>query len=325
MTSPIPRPPLNPDLAATHSTIPTMDISTPEKRTTYRTFLSTLFTLENTIHGKESTISYTEVDIPGPAGPLRATIFRPKNPRTDVSTIPGILHMHGGGHSTGNRFMGFTVLEWVEALGAVCMTAEYRLAPEHPQPAQLEDSYAALTWMSEHAEELGFNASKLVVCGGSAGGNLAAGLTLLARDRAGPEIRGQVLMYPWVDDGVEGCSMEQFGDIAPLTKADAAQASDFAFGKDREFADMYTVPLRAESFKGLPATFIDVGEADVFRDQDLKYAAALWRDGVSTELHVWPGSWHGFDVFVPEAEVSRRARAARLEWLRRLLDIPESA
>ncbi|RAK90756.1 alpha/beta hydrolase fold protein [Aspergillus costaricaensis CBS 115574] len=317
--SPITRPPLHPSLSAIHQTIPTMDISTPEKRRVYRDYLTTNFTLENTLKGHESTIAYQEVDIPGPAGPLRATIFRPKHATLDVSSTPGILHLHGGGHSTGNRFMGFTVLDWVESLGAVIMTAEYRLAPEHPQPAQLEDSYAALKWMSDRAHDLGFNPAKLVVCGGSAGGNLAAGLSLLARDRAGPAIKGQVLMYPWVDDSVEWNSMEQFGDIAPLTKADAAQASDFAFGVNREFADMYTVPLRAKSFVGLPETFIDVGEADVFRDQDLAYAARLWRDGVATELHVWPGCWHGFDAFVPEAEVSLRAREARLGWLRRLL------
>ncbi|KAH1607956.1 hypothetical protein KXX44_008477, partial [Aspergillus fumigatus] len=81
-----------------------------------------------------------------------------------IDEIPGILHIHGGGLATGNRFLGFTMLDWVESLGAVCLTAEYRLAPEHHQPAQLEDSYAALQWMSDHAAELGFNPRKLVVC-----------------------------------------------------------------------------------------------------------------------------------------------------------------
>ncbi|KAH1401502.1 hypothetical protein KXV95_003791 [Aspergillus fumigatus] len=301
MASPILRSPITSDLA--NVTPDLVDVSTPEKLKSYRESLEPIFTLENIIRGKENIISYEELDIPGPAGPMRATIFRPKHQTHPIDEIPGILHIHGGGLATGNRFLGFTMLDWVESLGAVCLTAEYRLAPEHHQPAQLEDSYAALQWMSDHAAELGFNPHKLVVCGSSAGGNLTAGVTLLARDRSGPQICGQVLIYPWVDDGMDYVSMR----ILRL----------------REHADMYTVPMRATNFAGLPPTFIDVGEADVFRDQDIAYASALWKDGVSTELHVWPGSWHGFDVFVPDAPISRRARAARLEWLRKLLSVPD--
>ncbi|RHZ54018.1 alpha/beta hydrolase [Aspergillus thermomutatus] len=321
MSSQILRPPINSDLADV--TPPLLDVSTPEKLKSYRQSLESLFTADKTIQGKEDAISYQELDIPGPAGPMRATIFRPKHQTRPVEETPGVLHIHGGGLATGNRFLGFTMLDWIESLGAVCLTAEYRLAPEHHQPAQLEDSYAALQWMSNHATELGFNPHKLVVCGGSAGGNLAAGVALLARDRSGPEIRGQVLMYPWVDDGMEYLSVRQFGDIAPVRESDVVVVTSYAFGAGREYADMYTAPMRAESLAGLPPAFIDVGEADVFRDQDLEYAAALWRDGVSTELHVWPGSWHGFDVFVPDAPISRRARAARLEWLRKLLSSPD--
>ncbi|GFF29285.1 carboxylesterase NlhH [Aspergillus udagawae] len=321
MTSPILRSPINSDLA--NVTPPLLDVSTPGKMKSYRQSLEPVFTVENTIRGKEDVISYKELDIPGPAGPMRATIFRPKRQTRPVEETPGILHIHGGGLATGNRFLGFTMLDWIESLGAVCLTAEYRLAPEHHQPAPLEDSYAALQWMSDHAAELGFNPRKLVVCGGSAGGNLAAGVTLLARDRSGPQIRGQVLMYPWVDDGMEYVSMRQYADIAPLREVDVAVIANYAFGEGREYADMYTAPMRAKNFAGLPPTFIDVGEADVFRDQDIAYASALWKDGVSTELHVWPGSWHGFDVFVPDAPISRRARAARLEWLQKLLNSPD--
>ncbi|KAL5361689.1 Alpha/Beta hydrolase protein [Aspergillus floccosus] len=317
--SSIPRPPLNSDLAEAHKNAPLLEVSSPEERRTYRQQINSLFTVENAIKGKEDVISYEERDIPGPAGPMRATIFRPKHQTRQTDDIPGILHIHGGGLATGNRFMGITVLDWVETFGAICVTAEYRLAPEHHQPAALEDSYAALKWMSEHAAELGFNPHKLVVCGGSAGGNLAAGVTLLARDRSGPEVSGQILMYPWVDDSMDSLSMQQFGDIAPVTKANTIQVAEFAFGKDHEHANMYTAPARAKDLSSLPPTFIDVGEADVFRDQDIAYASALWRDGVSTELHVWPGSWHGFDVFVPEATISARARAARTEWLQKLL------
>ncbi|KAL4867739.1 hypothetical protein BDV12DRAFT_170757 [Aspergillus spectabilis] len=314
-----PRPSLDSDLAEVHKNVPSIDVDTPEKLHAYREAIAPMFTLENVIRGKEDTISAEEIDIPGPAGPMRATIFRPKNQTRTVEETPGILHIHGGGLTTGNRFLGFTMLDWIENLDAVIITAEYRLAPDHPQPAALEDSYAALKYMADHAAELGFNPDKFIVCGGSAGGNLAAGVALLARDRSGPKLAGQVLMYPYLSDSTESLSVQQYGDIAPVTKANLATVSDYAFGKNREYADMYTAPARATNLAGLPPTLIDVGEADIFRDQDVAYASGLWRDGVSTELHVYPGAWHGFDVFVPDAPVSRRAIATRLEWLKKLL------
>ncbi|KAL5337890.1 Alpha/Beta hydrolase protein [Aspergillus crustosus] len=314
-----PRPPLDKDLDEVHKTVISIDVDTPEKLQSYREAIAPFFTLENTIRGKEDIVLVEEIDIPGPAGPMRATIVRPKNQTRTVEETPGILHIHGGGLTTGNRFLGFTMLDWAEHLGAVIVTAEYRLAPEHPQPAALEDSYAALEYVANHSTELGYNPDKLIVVGGSAGGNLAAGVALLARDRSGPKLTGQVLMYPWLDDSLESLSMQQYADIAPVRKVELATAADYAFGKHREFADQYTAPSRATNLTGLPPTLIDVGEADIFRDQDVAYASALWRDGVSTELHVYPGSWHGFDVFVPDAPISRRAGATRLEWLKALL------
>ena len=186
-----------------------------------------------------------------------------------------------------------SALDWVEKLGAVCLTAEYRLAPEHPQPAQLDDSYAALKWMSENAAELGFNPHKLIVNGGSAGGNLAAGVALLARDRSGPEILGQLLIYPWLDDSNDTLSIHQFGHLQPWTRANSIIACNYALGENREQASIYTVPSRAKDLAGLPSTFIDVGAADLFRDEDVDFANALMKSGVQVELHIWPGCWHG--------------------------------
>ncbi|KAB8070879.1 Alpha/Beta hydrolase protein [Aspergillus leporis] len=321
MSPQTPRPALNPELAHVHQALPKIGISSKEELEIYRQFLESSFTLEDIIRGKEDVLSYEERYIPGPAGPMKATIFRPKSQTQPATEAPGILHIHGGGIVSGNRFLGVAnMLDWVEALGATLLTAEYRLAPEHPQPAALEDTYAALTWMCEHSVELGFNPRKLIVCGGSAGGNLAAGVTLLARDRSGPEISGQVLMYPWLDDTNLGLSVEQFGDLAPWTVTNSINACNYVYGENREHANKYTVPSRATNLFGLPPTFIDVGEADAFRDEDVAYATELWRSGVSTELHVWPGCWHGFDAFAPAAPISRRAGAARLEWLKKLLE-----
>ncbi|KAF7592661.1 hypothetical protein BBP40_012624 [Aspergillus hancockii] len=312
---------LNPDLAHVHQALPLIGIGSNEELENYRQFLESSFSLEDTIRGKENVLSYEERYIPGPTRPMKATIIRPKNQTKPAEETPGIFNIHGGGLVSGNRFLGVAnLLDWVETFGATIVTAEYRLAPEHPQPAALEDSYSALTWMSEHSTELGFNPHKLVVCGGSAGGNLAAGVTLLARDRSGPEIRGQILMYPWLDDSSKGLSIQQYGDLAPWTNSNTINASNYAFGVNREYATMYTVPARATNLSGLPPTFIDAGETDPLRDEDVAYAMALWKAGVSTEFHVWPGCWHGFDAFVPDAPISRRAGAARLEWLQKLLE-----
>ncbi|KAL3475441.1 Alpha/Beta hydrolase protein [Aspergillus californicus] len=315
--------PLDPDLVDVHKNIPRLDVNTPEKLHPYREVVNTMFSLETTMKGHEATVSALNITIPGPTGPMPATIFRPKTRTLPIPSTPGILHIHGGGLATGNRFLGLTMLDWVEKFGAVILTAEYRLAPEFPAPAGLEDTYAALSWMASNASDpaLGFNPSKLLVAGGSAGGNLAAGVALLARDRAFPALAGQILMYPWVSDSITATSVDQYGDLAPVTKEDVITITDYAYGKDRQFADMYTAPMRAESLAGLPPAFIDVGEADVFRDQDVEYAVRLLGEGVATELHVWPGCYHGFDVFVPGARVSGRARAAREEWVGRVLGI----
>ncbi|KAL3490102.1 Alpha/Beta hydrolase protein [Aspergillus germanicus] len=280
MSPQIPSPPLNPDLASAHKTTPFLDIHTPEKLHSYR----------ETVH---------------PFGPHARHDPRPKNPTLTAPQTPGVLHIHGGGLATGTRFLGYTFNDWIEELGAVIVTAEYRLAPDYPAPAGLEDSYAALVWMAEHAEDLRFNPSKLIVGGGSAGGNIAAGLALLARDRNGPHLAGQVLMYPWVSDSMSWPSIEQYGDI-------------------REHADMYTAPLRAESLAGVPPTVFRCLRGGCFPRPGCgvcgEVVGRLWAGGVSTKFPVWPGNWHGFDVFVPGAEVSRRAVRARLEWLRKLVN-----
>ncbi|OQD74165.1 hypothetical protein PENDEC_c012G02290 [Penicillium decumbens] len=313
------RPPFDPDLAEAQKGFPkNTEIKTPEDIAARRIALN--FSVEDILRGKEDTIHHEERDIPGPAGSLKASIFRPKAQQKPGHQAPGILHLHSGGHCSGNRFIGLQgVLDWVEEFGAVLVSAEYRLTPEHPQPAQVEDSYAGLVWLGENAQELGVNPDQIIVCGCSSGGNLAAGVVLLARDRSGPKIRGQILMAPWLDDSNSTSSIQQFGDLFPWTRSNNIDGSNYALGVNREHATIYTVPSRAKDLSGLPPTFVDTGDCDIFRDEDIDYASTLWKGGVSTELHVWPGCWHGFDVFVPDAPISRRARSARSAWLRRLL------
>ncbi|KAL4915373.1 Alpha/Beta hydrolase protein [Aspergillus aurantiobrunneus] len=316
----IPRPPLDPDLAAAQDRFAKTSGLIPQEKLDFRRKAAVL-SWEAISRGKEDVLSHSEVDIHGPAGPLRASILRSKHHASQppASTI-GIVHFHGGGHCTSDRFQGLnTLFPLVESLGAVVIGAEYRLAPEHPQPAQLEDSYAALLWAHAHAAELGFNPEKLITCGGSAGGNLTAGVSLLARDRSGPRILGQLLFYPWLSDEKASTSLDQFAELHPWTKEDNTHGLDLALGRNREGASIYTLPARATDLSGLPPTYVDVGEADVFRDQDVEFATRLWKAGIPTEFHVWPGAWHAFDAFAPDARVSAKAARARLEWVEGLV------
>jgi acetyl esterase/lipase len=273
-------------------------------------------------------ISHTETTLTGPDGTeLTVSILRSTNPSyqsSPASEKACILHFHGGGFCTANRFHGLNVLfDLITEFNVIVVSPEYRLIPEHAQPAQVEDCYAALLWAVEHASGpiLGFNSEKLILCGGSAGGNLAAGVSLLARDRSGPNILAQMLFYPWLEDSGSSLSISQFGDVQPWRTQDNLAALDWALGKDRANKTIYTVPGSAtvEELKGLPTTYVDVGEADVFRVEDVEFVSRLWAAGVSTEFHVWPGAWHAFDTFAPGVEVSRRAVRTRGEWVERLI------
>lgn len=259
--------------------------------------------------------------IPGPEGApdLEISILRR---RGGPATAPGVYYTHGGGMFMGNRFLGAEQLAaWVDELGVVVVTVEYRLAPEHPDPAPVEDCYAGLAWTAANAAEIGIDPTRLVITGESAGGGLAAGTALLARDRGGPALAGQLLIYPMLDDRDETFSTEQFDGVGLWDKGSNLAGWTALLGERRGTASVshYAAPARAEDLSGLPPTFIDVSSTETFRDESVAYAARLWAAGVQAELHVWPGGFHGFDLFVPTARISIEARAARTAWLKRLL------
>ena len=220
----------------------------------------------------------------------------------------------------GDRFTGIEVpLDWVERFDAVCVSVEYRLAPEFPDPYLVEDCYAGLRWTAEHAAELGIDPGRLIIAGGSAGGGLAAGTALLARDRHGPPLAGQVLIYPMLDDRNQTVSAHQFAGIGVWDRGSnetgwAAYLGE-RFGTDD--VPIYAAPARAADLSGLPPAYIDVASAEVFRDEAVAYASQIWADGGVAELHVWPGGFHGFDLMAPEARISREAIAARTNWVAR--------
>lgn len=239
-----------------------------------------------------------------------------------VAGGPGIYHTHGGGMVTGDRFAGLqAVLPWVLDNDAVLVTVEYRLAPEYPDPYPLEDCYAGLEWTASHANELGFDTERLMIVGASAGGGLAAGTALLARDRNGPKLIGQVLVYPMLDDRNQTISSIQYDGVGLWDRASNLMGWECLLG-DRRGTDnvsIYAAPARATDLSNLPPTFIDCGSAEVFRDENVAYASALWAAGVQAELHVWPGGWHGFDLGAPNSFLAKAMLNTRREWVKRLL------
>lgn len=262
--------------------------------------------------------------VPGPerAPEISLLICRPVAPAPAGTGRPVIYHVHGGGMVLGNNRVGVdSPLAWAKELDAVVVSVEYRLAPEHPHPAPVEDVYAGLVWTAEHAEEIGGDPERIVIAGASAGGGLSAGLALLARDRKGPRAIGQLLMCPMLDDRNESPSTHQMAGLGVWDRTANETGWTALLGELRGGPDVpaYAAPARAEDLTGLPPAFLDVGSAETFRDEVVAYASRIWQAGGVAELHVWPGGFHGFDGFAPQAALSQAARAAQLLWLRRLL------
>jgi acetyl esterase/lipase len=246
--------------------------------------------------------------VPGPDGEPDVTVrvFRPANASPPV---PAVYWIHGGGFMFGSALTEDARLSrWAEEFGCVVVSVEYRLAPEHPYPAPLEDCYAGLLWTARHADELGVDPGRVVLAGASAGAGLAAGLALLARDRAEVSVAYQLLIYPMLDD--RNVTPSSNLDTVVWTR-DANVLGWRAYLGARHGQDAippYAAPARATDLTGLPPAFIGVGTLDVFRDEDIAYALALLGAGVETELHVYPGAPHGFEMVVAETAVARRCQ-----------------
>jgi len=259
--------------------------------------------------------------VPGPPGDpdVGVRVYVPTaRPGT---AVPAVLYIHGGGFFLGSidtEHGGAARL--AQELGVVVVSVEYRLAPEHPFPAGLEDCYAALVWLHEHVEELGVDPARVAVNGGSAGGGLAAGLALLARDRGGPAICFQYLGIPELDDRLDTPSMRQFHDTPMWSRPAAEKSWEWYLGDAWGSDDIspYAAPARATDVAGLPPAYISTMEFDPLRDEGILYALKLLAAGVSVELHSFPGTFHGSAVAITAA-VTRREAAERFTVLRRAL------
>lgn len=230
---------------------------------------------------------------------------------------PAIYYIHGGGMIFGTvEQYDALVRGYVADTGVPVLAVDYRLAPEFPHPTPVEDCYAGLAWMAKNAAELGIDPARIAVAGDSAGGGLSAGVTLLARDRGGPALARQILIYPMLDDR----TVVRDENLAPFltwTYEDNITGWQALLGDAHGSDDVphYAAPARATDLSGLPPTYVDVGELDIFRDEDVDYARRIASTGTPVELHLHPAVPHAYEVFAPTAEVSRRTRADRLRWM----------
>jgi acetyl esterase/lipase len=245
--------------------------------------------------------------------------------RRSTADQPGsaALYIHGGGLIFGLEHVGamcdINVRDYVAASGVPMLVVDYRVAPEHPHPTPVEDCYTTLVWLAGHAGRLGVDPKRLAVMGDSAGGGLAAAVCLMARDRGGPAVAQQLLIYPMLDDRPvpPDAALARF---LTWTYDDNLTGWGALLG-DRTGGDdvsPYAAPARATDLAGLPDTYIDVGDLDIFRDEDIAYARRLSDAGVPTELHLHPGCPHIFDTVARGADVSVRALDDRIRRLRSL-------
>ena len=269
--------------------------------------------------------SVAERSVPGRAGAPDVRVFiinaKPGTRR------PAVLHTHGGGYVLGSAAGDVTDLQVLaQALDCVIVTVEYRLAPETPFPGSLEDNYAALKWLHANADELGADRSRIALAGESAGGGHAAMLAIAARDRGEVPVMFQSLVYPMLDDRtgstrkvpahigtfVWTAEYNRLGWTALLGRA--------AGGQD---APAGAVPSRVENLAGLAPAWIGVGSIDLFVDEDVEYARRLIEAGVTTELLVAPGAFHGFDGIAPGASISKQFTLARYNSLARAFGVQQ--
>lgn len=245
-----------------------------------------------------SMISVSERYIPGPQGApdVRVLVYQPT---TIGAPKPALLWIHGGGYVFGTPEQDDRrVKSIVAAIGCVTISVDYRLAPETPHPGPVEDCYAALKWVYTHVGELGVDTSRIAIGGASAGAGLSASLGLLTRDRGEVPLVFQLLIYPMLDDRtVTATETNPYTGEFVWTK----DANRFGWaahlGQEPGGPDVspYAAAARADHLGGLPPTFISVGSLDLFLEEDLEYAHRLLRAGVPTELHIYPGAFHGFD------------------------------
>ena len=254
--------------------------------------------------------------IPGPGGDLPVRIYTPEG-----AAGGAVVFFHGGGWVICNLDTHDTPCRTLANLSSsTLVSVDYRLAPDAKYPAAAEDCYAATRWVSEHAAELGIDASRIAVAGDSAGGNLAAVVAQMARDRGGPALAHQVLVYPVTDHDFGTGSYAEHGDSEDLlSAADMVWYWDHYLESAEQAQEPYAAPLRADDLSGLPPALVITAEYDVLRDEGEAYARSLWSAGVPTTLSRYDGVFHGFFNMAPMLDKATAAQQQAASALRAAL------
>lgn len=261
-------------------------------------------------------VQRTEIFAPQSDGPdVRCLLYQPKADADNSRA--GYLHIHGGGYLFGApEGSDLSNLLIASKLGVVVLSVDYRLAPEHPIPAPLDDCYAGLAYLHEHAEELGVDRNRIGIGGESAGGGLAAALAIKARDAGEYAVCFQALTYPMLDDRTG--SEQNPGDPLVGEFVWTRQLNQYGWSRYLGNAERTApqVPARLDSYTGLPPTWMFTATMDLFRDENIDYARRLMEAGVSCDLVVYPGACHGFQ-FIEDSKISKRFRKDFMEALER--------
>jgi acetyl esterase/lipase len=312
---------LDPELRVVIEAMPTEGAVTLTDISAARAKMRKLFTsLQTTVPAIEGVTSQDHF-APGPQGnpAVRVRVYQP----TDrLRLLPALLWIHGGGYVMGDIEQDDRLMrQLVTRVGCVAVSVDYRLAPEHPFPAPIEDCYAGLQWLFTHAADLGVDPSRIAIGGASAGGGLGAGLALLARDRGEVPVAFQLLIYPMIDDRNVTPASYAITDPRVWHRESNRLGWKAYLGRDGGEDDVspYAAAARATDLRNLPPAYIPVGALELFIDENIEYAQRLIQAGVHTELHVYPGAIHGFDVFAPSAAVSKQFKAERDTALKRAL------
>jgi acetyl esterase len=257
-----------------------------------------------------------DLRIEGPGGPLRVRVYTPPG----SGPFGVCLYFHGGGWVLNSvDTHDDLVRRLTVASGCVFVSVDYRLAPEHPYPAAIEDGYAALNWVARHASDIGVDAHRIAVAGDSAGGNIAAVLCLMTRDRGGPPIRFQALVYPITDCLFDRPSYHENAEGYFLTRSQMQWFWQHYVPDASRRTEPYASPLRATSLAGLPPAYVLTAEYDPLRDEGEAYAAALQQAGVAVRLHRYDGLIHAFLKRVDHFDAAHAAIAEIGDELRRAI------
>jgi acetyl esterase/lipase len=302
-----------PELREVHSQFPGFEL---EKNLEWSRSLVSAASVRKSEH-----VNTTSRKIPRDGGEMLVKIYEPAGRTNDL--LPAVLWIHGGGYVLGHPDMDDKLCElFVQTAECIVVSVDYRLAPEHPYPAAIEDCYAGLVWMTEESAMLGIDVNRVAIAGASGGGGLTAALALMARDKGGPSIIFQMPLYPMLDNrNITPSSHEITEEGSIWNRTDNVAAWNMYLGEENDVSggSSYAVPSRAESLAGLPPAYTCVGQLDLFRDETMEYVARLAQAGVDVEFHLYPGCFHLFESLAPETEVSQRAVQGYMDAMARAL------